>query len=101
MATCSTTFLVGGTARIEFRPEPDEGIVDLADVEIMVRSPDGTEQSLSPITEEGDNWFSYDFPIPDAGPRGKWRVRATSSSPSPVIAVESSFTVRASVFENP
>lgn len=101
MPTCSTTFLVGGTARIEFRPEPDEGTVALADVSFKIRSPDGTESTLTPIVEESVNVFTFDFPIPSAGPRGKWRVRATSSAPSAVIATETAFTVTGSAFDSP
>lgn len=101
MATCSTTFLVGGTARIEFRPEPDEGTVALADVTFKVRSPDGTEQTLTPVVEESENVFTFDFPIPVDGRRGKWRVRATSSAPSAAIAEETTFTVSASAFDSP
>lgn len=101
MSTCSTTFLVGGTARIEFRPVPDTGTVALADVTFKVRAPNGTEQTLTPVVEESTNVFTFDFPIPAAGPRGKWRVRATSSAPSATIAEETTFTVNGSAFDSP
>jgi hypothetical protein len=93
MPDAGLTYTPGQTIRVHYIAAPRVGSIDLDDITVTRRDPNGDNDDLtSLLVQDEANAFHVDITV--AEPAGSWWVNFTSNLPSPEDSFEITYVVR-------